>query len=268
MEVLDARADPGEFFARLSGCRARALLLDYDGTLAPFAAGHADVVPYPGVRDSLLRILAAPQPTHVAIVSGRAVETLAALVAIPGGVELWGSHGLERRTVDGEMIAAPGRPAETDFLEQICSWVCTEGWQDMLERKPRGMAVHGRGRDPALYEAARAALIDRWERRARSLGLETLEFDAGIELRPRGGHKGLVVEETLARLGEEACVAYLGDDRTDEDAFRALGRRGLSVLVRAEKRPTSAHVWIRPPDELLAFLSEWERAVGAEGKAQ
>ena len=57
-------------------------------------------------------------------------------------------------------------------------------------------------------------------------------------------------------------MAYLGDDRTDEDAFRALRGRGLSVLVRAEPRETAADAWIRPPEELIEFLRTWRREAG------
>jgi trehalose 6-phosphate phosphatase len=262
MEVLDRRTDVAAFFERLPECPARALLLDYDGTLAPFGVSRASE-PYAGVRESLSRIAAARRPTLVAVVSGRALRDLAERVGLSGGVELWGSHGLERKTRNGEVTRASGPPGEADFLREACDWICAEGWEDMLERKPRGMAIHGRGRDPARYGGARSALLERWQARASALGLETLEFDGGMEFRPREGHKGLVVDEAFARLGPDACVAYLGDDRTDEDAFAALRGRGLAVLVRPEKRPTAAQVWIRPPEELLAFLAAWERAVGA-----
>ena len=66
----------------------------------------------------------------------------------------------------------------------------------------------------------------------------------------------------LGEMPRDAATAYLGDDLTDEDAFKAIGNRGLAVLVRAEHRPTAAHVWIRPPQELLAFLTQWQAACG------
>ena len=59
-------------------------------------------------------------------------------------------------------------------------------------------------------------------------------------------------------------MAYLGDDLTDEAAFRALDERGLGVLVRPKLRATSADIWIRPPEELLDFLRSWLRAEGVE----
>jgi trehalose-6-phosphatase len=73
-------------------------------------------------------------------------------------------------------------------------------------------------------------------------------------------HKGRVIERVFSELGEDAAIAYLGDGRTDEDAFRALRGRGLSVLVRLQPRASLAVAWLRPPEELLSFLVAWGRA--------
>ena len=67
--------------------------------------------------------------------------------------------------------------------------------------------------------------------------------------------RGLILEE----MGGSGAVAYLGDDRTDEDAFEAIAGKGLGVLVRPERRPTAAEVWLKPPGELLDFLDQWQR---------
>ena len=65
------------------------------------------------------------------------------------------------------------------------------------------------------------------------------------------------MKAVLSETPEGSAVAYLGDDITDEDAFRAVKPRGLGVLVRPELRETAADIWIRPPDELLSFLRHW-----------
>ncbi|HYX19436.1 MAG TPA: trehalose-phosphatase, partial [Thermoanaerobaculia bacterium] len=88
-------------------------------------------------------------------------------------------------------------------------------------------------------------------------------FDGGLELRPRGFHKGLVVQRAFAEFGTDAAVAYLGDDATDEDAFAALRGRGLPVLVRGAPRRTRADARLRPPDEVLEFLEAWAGACRA-----
>ena len=78
-----------------------------------------------------------------------------------------------------------------------------------------------------------------------------------------GVNKGRAVSSILDEYGEGVATAYLGDDNTDEDAFTALGERGLSVLACRELRETGADVWIRPPEELLAFLEDWADTCGA-----
>ena len=55
----------------------------------------------------------------------------------------------------------------------------------------------------------------------------------------------------------DTVSAYLGDDLTDEDAFDAIKRKGLAVLVRKEERITRADIRLTPPEELLAFLDRW-----------
>jgi trehalose-phosphatase len=90
------------------------------------------------------------------------------------------------------------------------------------------------------------------------------EFDHGVELRLRSANKGDAVRRLLQELDPNIPIAYLGDDPTDEDAFRALNGRGLTVLVGPKHRFTSAQIWLRPPDELKAFLNDWIRACGGK----
>lgn len=87
-----------------------------------------------------------------------------------------------------------------------------------------------------------------------------MPFDGGIEITIGARDKGDAVRTILSEIGTDSAVAYLGDDTTDEAAFAALKGRGLNVLVRDEYRRTLADVWIRPPDEVAAFLSSWVSA--------
>jgi len=108
--------------------------------------------------------------------------------------------------------------------------------------------------------------MTQWVGPARAVGLETITFDGGLELRPLGCDKGTAVERVFQEMGNRTAMAYLGDDLSDEDAFRALKGRGLSVLVRHESRPTLADAWIRPPRQLLAFLLACGGACAGEQK--
>ena len=88
-------------------------------------------------------------------------------------------------------------------------------------------------------------------------GLKLLEFDGGVELRVAHPHKGDAVTSILSGTDSNMPAAYLGDDHTDEAAFRVLNSRGLTVLVRREYRKTNAQVWLHPPHQLIEFLHQW-----------
>jgi trehalose 6-phosphate phosphatase len=260
--LLRPGADLAGFFAGVGHARRRALLVDYDGTLAPLTADRRHAEPWEGIRAALVKVAHASRPTVLWIVSGRTVSDLARLARLDHVADLWGSHGLERRSRQGCWSGpAPERDAAS-FLDEVNAVLVREGAAALLERKVYGVAIHERGADPAVWAVARDVLERRFSARAEALGLELLPFDGGLELRPRAFHKGQVVQRAFAELGEGAVVAYLGDDRTDEDAFAALEDRpeGLGVLVRAEPRPTRARAWLRPPEEVLAFLQEWNTA--------
>jgi trehalose-6-phosphatase len=66
----------------------------------------------------------------------------------------------------------------------------------------------------------------------------------------------------MREVAPDAACAYLGDDFSDEDAFRAIPDEGAVVLVRPNFRATVASLWLRPPEELLQFLERWHRSVG------
>ncbi len=263
MQVLNPGFDPALFFSRVRQADRRALLLDYDGTLAPFTADRDRAVPYPGVRDALAA-LAADGRTRLAIVSGRSVADVARLVDLP--LELWGSHGLEHRSGTGAYESAPMVAEVRRTTAEISAWIRERGWESLLETKPFGLALHARGR-PELFEKAGPEVLARWSGPARDAGLDIRPFDAGVEFRPSVGNKGRVVDRVILEEGSETPVAYLGDDETDEDAFAAIRGRGLGVLVRTQQRPTSADAWVQPPDGLRDFLERWSGPAGGERPA-
>ena len=251
------------FFRRVGSAAHRGLLLDFDGTIAPFADDRSLAAPYPGIRSRLRELVLAPRPTRVAIVSGRGLADLRARAAIEPPIELWGSHGLEHLTADGREISETPPERVTKFVEEVRAAFARQGLSEVLERKPFGVAIHRRGNPPELFERARGELLERFAPAAAEAGLQRLAFDGGVELRMAGSDKGIAVRAMLEELGEDSAVAYLGDDLTDEDAFAALDDPGLTVLVRESRHPTRARAWIRPPDEVFRFLEAWSAA--AEG---
>lgn len=254
LKVLDPRCDIEGFFARLAGARERVLLLDYDGTLAPFHADPQQALPYPGLRDVLGRIAAAPR-NRIVIVSGRRLEDLRGPIEMLAHHEAWASHGWER-LADGRVHRRIPTPRTQEALDRAKAAI-----QPLLvtgvraEVKVASVALHWRGTPPELAHRTRAAALEAWEA-LEGEELALLPFEQGLEIRGRGHDKGDAVRAALARPGDVAC-AYLGDDVTDEDAFRAIRPHGLAVLVGDELRGTEAQLWLRPPAELLEFLERW-----------
>ncbi len=234
-----------------------ALLLDYDGTLAPFRIDPAEARPYPGVEGLLDRIGRLARDRLV-IVSGRALDDLLPLLRLDVQPEFWGCHGRERRLPDGRRSFRPLPDAARRALAEAEGWTAAvTALGGRVERKPGSLAFHWRGLAPEDQHALERELERRFASLAQTGALEWHEFDGGIELRAPGCDKGEAVRQVLDELGDETCVAYLGDDHTDEDAFRALAGCGLRVLVRPRWRATAADLWLRPPEGLREFLGRW-----------
>lgn len=232
----------------------RLLVLDYDGTLAPFTAHRDDAALYPGIAPLLIDLQR--QGTHIAFVTGRPARELAGRLPL-AGVEIFGAHGQEHLAPSGLLTHAPLAPAARQWLDAAAGRVAAAGFERALERKHGTVAIHWRREDQDSRGRLAALAADL----ATGLpaDLHGLAFDGGYEFRQRGRDKGTAIAALAARH-PGALMAYLGDDLTDEDAFAALPPNGLAVLVRAEPRPSRAHVWLRPPDELRDFLHSWMTA--------
>lgn len=262
MENLTDRIDPATFFERLATAFAAVLMLDYDGTLAPFREDRDRAVPYPGVREVVERLVGI-DGIRTVLISGRPVRDVIRLMDLDGGVEVWGTHGWERRLPEGtyeEPELPPGVEDALDRAERFLREELEAG--PRCERKPASVAFHVRSLPPDRARSEEARVEEGWSEWAERDRLAIERFDGGLELRVEGRDKGDAVTEILRETRSGVPVAYLGDDRTDEDAFRALDERGLRVLVRPELRETGADWWLRPPEELLAFLERWARTVG------
>lgn len=257
-ENLRTRGRLREFFAELRNARRPLLLLDYDGTLAPFTTDRDNAVPYAGLRPSLTKLINQTD-TRVVVISGRSANDLPPLLGLESTPEIWGAHGWERLIPAG-VVERFSLPVELhralDEAETRCRGLAADS---QIERKAASVAVHWRGLARDEQGRIESAAREAWEPLADGQpGLELQEFNGGLELRAVGRDKGTIVELLLEEGAD--CVAYLGDDLTDEDAFAALKGRGLTVLVRPEQRASAAELWLQPPEELFAFLELWTEA--------
>ena len=256
-----------EFLRAVAKAQRSALLLDYDGTLAPFLTNRREAVPFAGISELLQKIVDSGR-TRVVIITGRNAREIPSLLPLSPFPEVWGSHGLQRLRPDGTCETFEIPPNLIRGLADANRWLGYQGLQDIAETKPGSVAVHWRALDESAAVELRERILLGWFPIAARESLKVMEFDGGVEIRVPDPDKGHAVRTILAELGAGVPVAYLGDDVTDEHAFRALGSRGLAVLVRPMKRRTAAHAWLKPPEELAEFLSLWRDATEAAPLSQ
>ncbi len=249
------------FFDGFAARTRPVLLLDYDGTLAPFRVDRFTARPWAGVRD-LLAAIQRQGRSRMAVITGRPAMEIEPLLGLRPPLEVWGLHGAERLYPDGRRELEQAPPASQAGLDQLRETLRRDSLGGLFEDKANAVVMHWRGSSRAKAEQIERRTRELFEPLTHMEGLSLLDFEAGLELRV-GRNKGGAVEAILAETGQNEPVAYLGDDLTDEAAFRAVngaGERGLSVLVRRELRKTAAELWLRPPGELKSFLERWIEA--------
>ncbi len=244
------------FWDQLAAAKSAVLLLDYDGTLAPFCVDREQATPYPGIRELLISIRR-DTATRLVIITGRAIDVLLPLLDLAPPPEIWGCHGWERLAADGRRLPVELPEPAVAGLGEAGRWVRAAGLEPYCERKPASLAIHWRGLAEAQIDHLAARVSAGWQPVAERSGLEVHPFNGGLELRCPGKNKGTAIKTILAESARGEPVAFLGDDLTDEDGFAALAGQGLGVLVSDSPRPTRARVRIEPPAELLDFLARW-----------
>jgi trehalose 6-phosphate phosphatase len=267
LPLTDSHQQLKHFFRALERSPQSALLLDYDGTLAPFSVDRAKALPYPGIAQILQEIVDTSR-TRVVIITGRSARDVSPLLNIDPFPEVWGSHGLQRLRPDGSLDMPELEPRALQGLEEAERWLSYQGLHHMAEPKPGSIAVHWRSLDRNAAIQLRGRILLGWLPIAQNASLGVLEFDGGVELRTPARDKSDAIRTILEEIAPHTPVAYLGDDRTDEPAFRALQHRGLTVLVRRERRRTGAQAWLKPPEQLLEFLARWRDACRTTTLAQ
>lgn len=244
--------------ARLRHARNVFCGLDYDGTLAPIAPTPDTAVPYPGTAALLADLAAAPH-TRVAIVTGRSIADVRRFLDVDGAYYV-GVHGVEVRRpgagIETNPVVGSGSGSWPPLAAEVARRLGTVAGV-FLEDKGVAVAAHYRGanaddaaRTRVVVESLGAALI------AEGAAIEVLHGHAVVELRPRGIDKGTTLRRLIASDAPGSLALYIGDDRTDEDAFRALPPDSITVHVGPEDCETSADHAIANPAEVHTFLQQ------------
>lgn len=237
---------------QLAGKRP-ALFLNYGGTLAPSMREQPD----PRLSEDMRRILrSAAQEAQVVVVSGRDCEEVSRLVGLREIIYA-GSHGLEIQG-PGVHLELPEGIDALDDLDQATvelSAALKTIPRAHLTRKRFAIVVHYyrmTGKDLDAVESAVGSVRAHFPRLHLTGGKEVIELLPDIDW-----DKGRAVRWLLSELGldgPEVLPIYVGDDVTDEDAFRSMRGRGLGILVSDQTQPSAALYRVHDIDHVADLL--------------
>lgn len=234
------------------------LLLDFDGTLAPIV-DRPELAAMPDeTRHALERLMARPGVT-VAVVSGRALADVRERAAIPG-IAYAGNHGMEINVAGVDHVhaeAAAARPILERALGELTDAIAPIPLA-FVEDKGLTLSVHFRLSPRDLLHELHAIV----HRVVDPLpGVHLTHGKQVIEVRPNvDWNKGKAVLFLLDQMRPHAGapVLYLGDDRTDEDAFHALRDSGAGEGILVSEHPSgdsAATSYLREPAEVGAVFA-------------
>ncbi len=239
-----------------------AFFLDYDGTLSPIVDHPEDAALAPGTKELLDEL---SRRRRVALVSGRDLDDLRDRVGLDG-LYYAGSHGFcaagpggWREEYGEARRFLPVLDRAEEALERLLHSI--RGVQ--VERKRYAIAVHfRRAREDVVGEVRRVVEeVQRENRELRISGGRKV-----FELRPDiPWDKGKAVAwilDVLGLGGSSAFPIYIGDDVTDEDAFRAIESSGLGIVVRGRDGRSRARYSLDDPDAVRRFLAKLDEKLG------
>ncbi|WP_254530999.1 trehalose-phosphatase [Natrinema gelatinilyticum] len=235
--------------------------LDFDGTLAPIVEDPDAAVPTRPNREAVATLERTDGVT-TAVVSGRALSDVRE--RIDGPTIYAGNHGLELAR-SGSVAVHPVARKRADRIQRVCSIIETvlESVPNCrVENKRFTGTVHVRSVPPSTQPIVRRVtrnVVDRF-------GGDVLEISTGKRILEIGPDvpwgKGNAVELIAADESPQTAVVYVGDDVTDESAFRAVEPDGIGIRVGGDE-PSSASCRVESPAEVASVLS-WFASTGAK----
>jgi len=231
-----------------------AIFLDYDGTLTPIVARPELALLSESMRCCLQEL---SQYYTVAIISGRQLKDIRRLVALD---QLYyaGNHGLELLGPQDEQAA---RMVHEDFQGAVSAAykVLSKSIGNIpgiiVEDKKFSLSVHYRcvdNKNIKIIERVIDSVLAKYTNLLKHFGKKVFEIRPAVSW-----DKGRIVLYLLDKLvlsNDKFVPIYIGDDVTDEDAFLALKKKGISLLVSELERDSYADYALRDTGEVQAFL--------------
>jgi trehalose 6-phosphate synthase/phosphatase len=239
----------GESFKR---SQKRHLFLDYDGTLVPYARHPKLAIPNKDLI-GLLSILSSDRKTEATIISGRDSVTLEQWFHhLP--INLVAEHGASVRRRNGEWqhiqdVDQSWKPLIRPTFELFTQ----RSPGSLIEEKNQTLAWHYRNVDPELGFIRSRELLDNLHHLLRNTSLQLIDGNKVIEIRMAGVDKGTVARRFLVEQEYDFILA-VGDDKTDEDMFRALADKAVTIKIGPGN--TAAHFSLSNQVEVIRLLNQ------------
>lgn len=231
-----------------------AVFLDYDGTLTPIVRRPEQAVLSEEMRRTVKELA---ERCPVAVISGRDLEDVRRLVGIDSiyyagshGFDIAGPQGRHMQYQQGSNFLPLLDQAEADLRERLQGIAGA-----LVERKQFSVAVHYREvnkEDVQAVEEVVDQVLAAHQGLRKGYGKKVYEVQPDIDW-----HKGKALLWLLEALGldrPQVLPIYIGDDVTDEDAFKAVAERGLGMMVAEEARSSAAGYRLAAPEEVRRFL--------------
>jgi trehalose 6-phosphate synthase/phosphatase len=234
--------------------RSRLLLLDYDGTMVPFAARPTDAIPDEELL-FLLQRLAADKANSVVVISGRKAADLDMWLGGVPNLGLAAEHGARSRLPGRSEWS--GRGTTTEWKQRvgpILEHFVERTPGSLIEEKEFALVWHYRMAEPEFGSWLSTELVDMLERMLAETELRAYRGNKIVEVKPMWANKGGLVRQLLADYAGSEFILAIGDDRTDEDMFAELPQNSWSLHVGSGD--TRASYRLRDPDAVRRLLRE------------
>jgi alpha,alpha-trehalase len=243
-----------------------AVFLDYDGTLTPIVS-RPELAVLSGESRQVVRKLA--RTCTVAVISGRDLPDVRRHVGLEDIVYA-GSHGFDIAGpggINAEFQAGAEFLPELDGAERELRQNLAQIEGTLVERKQFSIAVHFRltpEEQIPQVDSTVDQVLARHPKLRKNFGKKVFELQPKLDW-----HKGKALAWLLKTLGldlENTIPLYIGDDLTDEDAFREIQPYGIPIVVREEPRPTLARYALDNPAEVIEFLQKLTDKLSAQSR--
>jgi len=233
IDTQPKKLQPAEFRDAYLQTARRLLVLDYDGTLVPFAKRPQQAVPPQAILD-LLTALASDPKNRVALISGRSAENLERWFGKIPQLRLVAEHGAELKTPPASAWESLHPQASTDWKPTVMPIL--EHFVDrtpgsFVEEKKYALVWHYRMAEPEFGEWLANELVSMLEAMLAETELRAFRGEKIVEVKPVWANKGEAIERLLRDFPGPDFIFAAGDDRTDEDLFERAPSNAWTVHV-------------------------------------